>query len=300
MRNQIPLVALAVLLTGFTLPATAEMPDGIYVRIDALDHPMRGGGMAQWAPKDHDAQDILKMIRELRPDVLDRFMNGSQNPNMLVPVKPGSPKMTVVEFLNACAKAGTPGCRIVPKIHLNRVWPEKYRQSASRNLLSLKVNPPITAVSFDGYFSDKNEVPRARCRERLQAFQKMGWQDLGFNFSGGKKATFGLASFAYVIPNDQWKPAFLSVLKQEDVKTRLVHFDYPGQIERFRELSPDRQAHIIDDLSRTQWKRNYRFVYPILYSGYDATKQVTSKKGPYKGATVYAVIKQLIERDRKK
>ena len=289
--------AVTLLLVAGVLPVMAG--DGIWVRIDALDHPMKHGGTARWAPKNHDAQDILKMIAELKPNVLDRFMNGSQNPSVEVPVKPGSPKMTVIQFLNASAKAGAPGCRIVPKIHLNRVWSESYRLKTSENLLKLPVTPPIRTVSFDGYFSDKQPGARERARGRLKKYKKMGWTSLGFNFSGGRKETFGMGNFAYVIPDARWQPAFLSVLKQEKIQTRLVHFDYPGQIKRFGKLPPDKQAHILDKLSALQKKRDYRLVYPILYSGYDATKKVTSKNGPYKGATVYQVIKQLIARGRK-
>ena len=291
--------AVALLLGAGVLPVMAEMPNGIYVRIDALDNPMKHGGTARWAPKNHDAHDILKMIAELKPDVLDRFMNGAQNPSVEVPVKPGSPKMTVIQFLNASAKAGAPGCRLVPKIHLNSVWPETYRLKTAENLLKLPVTPRITAISLDCYFSDKKPGAKERSRVRLMKFKKMGWVDMGFNFSGGRKETFGLGSFAYVIPNAQWKPAFLDILKREKIKRRLVHFDYPPQIKRFGKLPPDKQAHILDKLSAQQKNRGYRLVYPILYSGYDATKKVTSKKGPYKGETVYQVIKKLIARDRK-
>jgi arylsulfatase A-like enzyme len=90
----------------------AELPDGLNVRIIPLAKPLTtGNGYAQWMyPDQYTAQDILEMIEGLKPAVLERFITGKQDVNAPVPVREGSPPMTVGQFLDAAVEAGTPDC----------------------------------------------------------------------------------------------------------------------------------------------------------------------------------------------
>ena len=56
-----------------------DMPHGVYVRIIPFGEAFH----QEWGPKNHDGQDILKMIEELKPEVLDRFTTGKPNPKLL-------------------------------------------------------------------------------------------------------------------------------------------------------------------------------------------------------------------------
>jgi hypothetical protein len=90
------------------------------------------------------------------------------------------------------------------------------------------------------------------------------------------------------------------MLQREKIPTRLLHIDYPRSIQAFSKLPSDRQADIITkEICPAQRRYGFRFIYPVLYSGYDATKVLTTKTGPYKGATIYQIIQQMIAQDRK-
>jgi hypothetical protein len=276
------------------------MPDGIYVRITPLDNPLqRKDKTVRWVQDGYTAHDILAMIRGLQPDVLDRFMTGKQNPADQVPGRRGLPEMTVLQFLNAATQAGAPGCILVPKVHLNPIWSVSYRQEALTNLRDLPVRPPIRAVSFDGWFATAGPAEQ---RKRLRGYRAMGWTDLGYNF-GSYKRTHGYGSFGMVsVDRHHWEvqPGWVKMLEGDRIKTRLVHIDYPKAIQAFGKLPPDRQADIITkEICPAQRQHGFRFIYPVLYGGYDATKMKTTKTGPYKGATIYQIIQQMIAQDRK-
>ena len=87
-------------------------------------------------------------------------------------------------------------------------------------------------------------------------------------------------------------------MRSQGIKSIMAAIDYPRPIKAFAQLSPDRQAEIIETISRQQKTGGFRFIYPVIYGGYDATTNVTSKNGPYHGKTVFDVILQCIARDR--
>jgi hypothetical protein len=275
--------------------ADGNMPKGIYVRITPMDSPMKGVGQtAVWVRKNHTAQDILGMISQLKPDVIDRFTTGKQNPSYQVP---GSPQMNLVQFYNAAMAAGAPGCIFTAKVHLNDVWPDDYRMAAARSLRDLPVTPRLTALDLDAYFDGGGPKEHKRV---LQQFKDMGWTDLGFN-TGTPKKMYGYGSFAMAPVNrNTWNvtKAQINELKQKGVRTPLIHIDYPRAIDEFKEMKPDRQAKILREIHQDQHQHGFRFIYPVLYSGYDSTKIVTSKNGPFHGQTIFEVIKHLIEKDR--
>jgi len=289
-------ILLALSLVLLACPtAHAKMPGGIYVRII----PFANAFNAEWTAGSHNAQDILRMIGELKPDVLNRFTTGMPKMNAKIPIAAGSPPLGFVEFLNAAMKAGAPGCTLTAKIHLNRIWSAEYRMKAAQALHDLPLTPRLHALDLDCYFSKGSGQDHRRA---LQKFKNMGWTDLGFNF-GTRKRTFGYGSYGMaVVTKGAWKiqRSGIGMLKREGIKTRLVHIDYPKAIKQFGKLPPDRQADIITKrICPLQRKWGFRFVYPILYSGYDATKEVTRKDGPYKGATLFQIMKARIQLDRK-
>jgi len=160
-----------------------HMPKGIYVRITPMDSRKGVGQTAVWVRKQHTAQSILKMISELKPDVINRFTTGKQNPAYQVP---GSPSMNLIEFYNAAAAAGAPGCMLTAKVHLNDIWSDDYRMAAARNLRDLPITPRMTALDLDTYFDGGGPQEHKRI---LQQFKNMGYTDLGFNMGAPKRPT---------------------------------------------------------------------------------------------------------------
>ena len=267
----------------------------IWVRI--LPFEIRDQG---WQVANENGQDVLNMIEELKPDVLDRFITGKPDLSIEIPMGPGTAPMKFVDYLNAAMKAGAPGCLLTPKDHLNDIWSDDYRMEAAQALYNLPVTPRLKAMDLDEYFT--HGTPEEH-QQVLEKFKAMGWKDLGFNFAGGPKDGFGLISYAEAgVSKTTWEVNLnaLDAMKEAGIKTRLAHIDYPGAIVEFEKLSPDRQADIIQKISQEQHQYGYTFIYPILYQrkGYDATKEVTLRDGPYHGATVFQVIKEDIRCDR--
>jgi hypothetical protein len=273
----------------------ADIPDGVYIRILAFANIKQ-----QWSSKGYTAQDLLKMIEELKPDVLDRFIDGKQNLDLKVPVAKGSPEMTELQFLQAAVKAGAPGCTISPKIHLNDIWSQEYRMAAAKQLRDLPLTPRITMVDLDSWFTRRGDA--AGNKAMLQKLRDLGYTQMITN-PGPYKSCYGYESSVMTYMSGNWKTPQpkIEALHRKGVKLPLLHIDYPAEIGAFHRLKPDRQADIIMQCSADQYKMGFRFIYPVRYEfRYDSTKSVTSKDGRYKGVTVFEVIKQAIEMDRKR
>lgn len=272
-----------------------DMSHLIWVRI--LPFEMRDQG---WQLKSQNGQDVLNMIEELKPDVLDRFITGKPDLNVEVPMGAGAAPMKFADYLTAAMKAEAPGGFLTPKVHLNDIWPDDYRLKAAQELYDLPVTPRLQALDLDEFFT--HGTPEEH-RGMLEKFKAMGWRYLGYNFAGGPKPAFGLISYAEAgINKTTWEVNLnsLAAMKQEGIEIRLAHIDYPGAIVEFEKLPPDRQADIIQKISREQHQYGFSFIYPILYQrkGYDATREVTRRDGPYHGATVFQIIKEDIRCDR--
>lgn len=270
-------------------------PSGIYVRIT----PFALAFTSKWTAPGHDGQDILHMIKELRPDVLNRFITGKPKTGTKIAMG-GGQTMGFTEYLTEAMRAGAPGCYLTPKVHLNKIWTDEYRMGAAKALRELKVTPRLHALDLDCYFSGGGKDAH---KKQLHQFKEMGWQQLGFNYAGQIPEVFGMASYGMAaVSKHSWKinTGALAKMKKQGVKTPLVHIDYPKAIAQFGKLPPDRQADIIlKYIAPQQKKLGFRFVYPILYSGYDSTKEITRKNGKYKGASLFELMKRQIEKDRR-
>src|SRR4029077_527444 len=99
-----------------------------------------------WSLEDMDAQHVLAEIADLKPDVLERFVSGPQRVDAQVPVAPGTPPMTVGEFLNASTKAC--GCYIVPRLSLID-YSKGTLFAEAQGLLAFPVSPQMRYLSLD-------------------------------------------------------------------------------------------------------------------------------------------------------
>lgn len=252
-----------------------------------------------WQLQGYDGQDLLGMIRKVKPDVLERFVQFRPDIEMAVPMGEGARPMKFLDFLNAAMKAGAPGAFITPKVHQNDIISDQERIAQAQAWHDFPVNPRMKLLSLDvrpGHGTAEDH------KRMLETFKAQGW-DLGFNFAGGGQEVFGMGTYAQAaISKKTWEVSKreLADMDAQGIKVRLAHIDYPPGITEFGKQAPDRQAEIILKLAAEQHKYNYTFVYPVFYGrqGYDSSKQVTAADGPYKGVTVLDVIAEAVRCDR--
>lgn len=252
-----------------------------------------------WQLPDRTGQDLLDMIRKVKPDVLERFVQQRPDPDIIVPMGSGVPPMKFVDFLNAAMRAEAPGGFITPKVHQNDIITDQQRINYAQAWHDLPVTPRMTLLSLDvrpEHGTDEDH------RRLLETFTAQGWK-LGFNFAGGGQNVFGLGTYAQAaVSKVTWEVSQreLAQMTEQGITTRLAHIDYPGGIIEFGKLVPDRQAEIILKLSADQHRYGFTFVYPVFYGRqeYDSSRQVTQTSGHFRGATVLDVIAEAVRCDR--
>lgn len=255
-----------------------------------------------WQLKNHNGQDVLEMIRKLKPNMLNRFFTPRLSWTAKVPMGPGSPDMPIAQYLTQVMKVCGKNCTMTPKVPLNNntTWTDQYLNDSLKATLAMPVRPPIRVLDLDNWFNRPGDY-----KAELQNLKKMGWQQLGFNFTGSGQndmELYGTGSygFAAVHPGDwQVQTNQLDRMRKQGIPDLMAAIDYPRAIAAFSRESPDRQADIIETISGEQKSLGFRFIYPIIYGVYDATANVTSKNGPYHGKTVFDVIVQCIARDHR-
>lgn len=280
----------------------APIPDGIYVRIRPLSNRGQRSQPAKWDPGGYTAQDILGIIADLKPNVLERYTDGYLDPDLLVPVAEGHPAMTVVEFLNASMRAGSPGCIIIPRLSLHE-YGKGTLFATAQSLYDFPIDPPMRILSLDNWGDiNKAGVSKDEIRSIFQKLQAQGWSHIAVNMVGGIHDPQGFASITEfgVKKDEKFAPDLskLEKIKELDyVKKYLLYIDFPAQTKEYEQAySPDeRAAHLVNVLGGQQMRNGYTFVWPILQGAWDSTQVVTSDNGPYNGATLYEVMKKAIK-----
>jgi hypothetical protein len=244
----------------------------------------------------YNAQQVLQMISDLKPDVLERFVTGAQNLSAPVPVAAGAPPMTAGEFLNASTKACN--CYVIPRISLNEYDKGTLFQT-SESLLSLAIQPTMVYLSLDDWTPFVTTHTPAQIEGMFQELYAQGWHGIGVNDCGGVHTTYGYATFAdFCIDSSNWMPngAALSTLKSEpSIKLYLLYIDFPQPMQKFMQLPVDEQASVLaNNIGPAQSRQGFVFVYPIVQDFWDSNNQVTSASGPYHGETLYVLMKGLM------
>lgn len=280
------------------------LPDGIYVRMITLALHANGehSKTGRWMLNGYTAQDILKMIEELNPDCLERFITGKQEPNMLVPVAEGEAAMTVIDFLNAAVRAGSEKCIIIPK--LNMKWGDEYFFEAAENLYNLPLEKPIRNINLDCWPDYWKVHSEAEIKNRLKRLKDIGYKVIGINMTGGYHHGYGYVDYMdFNIDKGNWtvKESILNTLKNDhDLKRYYMYIDYPEPMNTFLSSNTaDQQADIYtNNIHARQEELDFTFVYALLQDDWDATQLFTSPDGPYGGKSIYTVIKELIQKTR--
>lgn len=278
------------------------------IRLIALAAPLKGG---EWMPvkarglkKDYTAQDVLEIIRDLKPTCLERFITGYHDPGRLVPVREGFPPMTTLEFLNEAILAGDDGCEIVPKLNLQWLGYERgiklFWESAEK-LRTLNLVRPITNINldcWDHYCNTIHTTPEER-HAMFARLRELGYEKIGVNFTGLLGVNDPEIDYAdFNINKNEWvvKPEAVARLRSyPNIKDIYLYIDYPGPTKMFMEKSPDEQARIFYDvIYPSQQQYNIHYVYAIIQDFWCAEEIQTSVEGPYQGKTMYDITKELL------
>lgn len=314
MRKSGLILLLFTLLSGEANAQPCEAQHGSgperQIRLIALAEPFSD---VHWMPakrrglaKDYTAQDILEMIAELRPDCLERFITGYQNPGDLVPVRKGCPPMTVLEFLNAAIRAGSENCHIVPKLNLQWLKNERgaaYFWKSAQALYDLPLVRPIRNINldvWDHYCQEIHTTPEER-DELFRRLREIGYDQIGVNMTGLYRVNHPEIDYAdFNIKKETWEvneQAIRTLRSYPNIKRLYLYIDYPGPMNAFRLNTPDHQAEIYtENIFPYQEKLGFTFVYAIIQDSWDANESVTSESGPYGGKTMYEVTKELLDK----
>ena len=294
-------------LAGAWVEAHRTSPPPVYMRLRVMTTKERHEDVNQsmWQLPNHTATDVLAMIADVKPTLLERYFSGSANLSAPVPVSPGEAPMTVGEFLNRSAASGAVGCSIMPRLSL---WEALDKQDSllatAAQLKALPIHPPLTALGLDNWanFASDPTVNGSVIRTLFSALRAQGWTTLSVNEVGGVHSAEGLADMADfgtsvtsgatdAVPN--WQE--LQKIKADGtIKHALLYIDFAGQMMRFmNNSSPDEMASALLDRIATnalQQERGYSFVYPIVQSFWDSTSLFTDPTGKFNGKSLYQLM----------
>eukprot|EP01043_Picozoa_sp_COSAG02_P021471 COSAG02_NODE_1091_length_14628_cov_1693.422810_4_plen_374_part_00 len=298
---------LATLLAPPLLNALGQPPAPVYMRLRVMTTKERHEDVNQsmWQLPNHTATEVLAMIADVKPTLLERYFSGRANLSAPVPVSPGEPPMTVGEFLNRSAANGASGCSIMPRLSL---WEALDTQDSlldtAAHLKALPIHPPMTALGLDNWanFASDPSVNASVVRKLFTELRAQGWTTLSVNEVGGVHSAEGfadMADFGTSVTNGaadaepNWQE--LKKIKADPtIKHALLYIDFAGQMMRFmNNSSPDDIASALLDRIATnalQEERGYSFVYPMVQSFWDSTVLFTKPTGRYLGKSVYSLM----------
>ena len=267
-------------------------PGTRFIRIRTLE------SRSVWSLEGFDAQHVLSQIAELKPDVLERFVSGPQNVGALVPVAPGSPPMTVGQFLNASTKACR--CYIIPRLSLSD-YDRGTLYTEAQDLLTLPVSPQMRYLSLDNWGPFAQGHAPDEIKGMFQRLYSQGWLGIGVNECDGYSQSYGYATFSdFCVSTSYWRPdrnTLASILTEPNIKLVLLYIDFPRQMADFSSLQPDREAWVLTHkIVPAQSADGFLFVYPIAQDSWNSASRFTSQQGPFNGRSLYDVMKGLMAR----
>jgi hypothetical protein len=119
------------------------------------------------------------------------------------------------------------------------------------------------------------------------------------NECDGYSQSYGYATFAdFCVGTSYWRPdrnALASINTEPDIKLVLLYIDFPKQMTDFSALQPDREAEILAHrIAPAQSADGFVFVYPMQQDSWNSATRLTSVGGPFKGQSLYDVMKGLM------
>jgi hypothetical protein len=249
-----------------TTTSATTLGDKRYIRIRPLnDKSVWDLNLAGGAPQNWNAQQVLALISDLKPDVLQRYITGAQNPDALVPVASGSLPMTAKDFLQASVDANK--SVLIPRISLDEYDAGTFFQT-SMNLLNFPLEPPMRYLSLDNWHPFSSAHTKPQITGMFQQLYGQGWWEIGVNDAGGYFPDYGYAYWADVNTDLTTYLPRTDDLSQAQSETNLKRFfaiiDFPNTMRQFQALSPDTQADVLTSLASNQSNYNYTLLYNIL------------------------------------
>ena len=257
------------------------------------------GSHSSWTLGNYSAQQILGMLSDLQPTLLQRYVSGSQVPNKLVPVCSSCSPMTAQQFLQSSEDVSN--SVIIARISLYE-YDAGTLFNSSQSLLNMPINPPIRMLSlddFDGFIGNHSQATLASLIDQLYA---QGWQWIE---TGGctdqSLIPNGLTNYASVCfryPDWQVESGPLNAWKNHtSVLHILATMDFPNDIPYLINATfagSAQEASIFANVAGNQSALGYTMIYFIAQGGWDSNN-VVIKQGPYAGMTVYQEMKLLMQ-----
>jgi hypothetical protein len=321
MRSKIGTVALVMAVAGCgtaadtgddvasgseALGANTQRPGERFVRIRPIDMNQGGG----WVAHGYTAPQIVDLVKELRPEVLDRYISGDVSPHMALP-SGAEPAMDATQFLNATEQSESCNRVITPRVSLGE-YPKTFFTTTA-HLLEFPVHPvSMHYVSLDNWAGFVDSHGAKEIEGVFKRLYNQGWKRININDCGLPSNAppdhvngYGLATGADIgVDATTWEPnrEHLRILRaSKNIQLILLYIDFPGPMDKFKKLSPDRQAEILTSLAEKQKEEGYTLVYNILQDvpegiDWDATKVRTSRGGRFHGKTIFEVMKGLMDK----
>lgn len=284
---------------GANYPLYSEYPSGsLFVRMRISDTGI------SWTSPNENAQQILSMISQLHPQVLERMTAGPFNTNWDVPVCSGCQPMKYGQFLNASMDACQ--CYIIPRLDINDTWDEGTFLTDAKSILSESVYPRFSMLSIDnwGPFCSMHGCGCVFDQQVFQNLYAMGWRGVGVLADGGDYVnTCGWATFVdFGISVNGWQinPKLFASIKEDQTVQKILLYapDFPTPAQALQSTCAsstgstyygcDQVAAVITYAAENQALLGYSYVYPIEQTNWDATRMLTSNN-----TSIYDVILNL-------
>ena len=284
--------------SGARYPAGAEYPTGPkFARFRVYQD--------SWSSPQYTAEQVLAMITQMHPDVLERMTTNAFDVGASVPVCSGCAAMNYGQFLNA--SMNDCGCYIMPRLDINLTWPAGTFTSDAQKILNTPVSPRFEILSIDNWDTFCKLVTSCTCNLAQQVFQplyNMGWKGVGVMDAGSYVSTCGWATFADMdIQGNTWtvNQNLFNNLKGDNTLQKILLYapDFPNEAQKFLgACSPNCDADIslLEKVVSQQASQGYSYVYPVEQTFWDANNITTSAAGTYHGQTLYQIFLAWMQR----
>lgn len=271
----------------------AEYPDASrIIRIRVIDATGYSISSMSW-DSPLNAQQILFLINQLHPQVLERMTAGIFNWSAPVSVCSTCLSMDYGQFLNASMDVC--GCYIVPRLNIVGVSTPTFLSEA-RYLLTVPIFPRFQMLSIDNWASycasNSSNCGCAQDQSIFQALYQMGWKGIGvLNAGPPYYGTCGWATFVdFDTTTDSWtvNQSFYDSIKADTTVQKILYYDpdFPGQAQTLLascNSSCNQVASVVESAAMQQSSYGITYVYPIVQNFWDATAiRVTNGTSLYK------------------
>lgn len=281
------------------LPPGANYPMGSYYPTGPLFVRFRVVQGNQWTSPQYTANQILSMISQLKPNVLERMTTDAINPMLQVPVCSSCASMDYLQFLNNATSVCR--CYIIPRLNINTsFWQSGEFLSIAREILQTNVSPRFTILSVDnwGTFCEQNSCTCSLDQQIFQQLYQMGWKGIGvLNAAAPYYGTCGWTTFTDFDTGGNSGAVnqnLLSSIQSDKTQQKILLYDpdFPGQAQKWlAECNPTCDSQITDlqMVVSQQSSTGYTYVYPVEQTFWDANQINTSLSGPYQGQNLYQI-----------